>query len=121
MFKNYYRQIGLTKENSLLINETLKEKDLLFLATKLIEYLTLVILNNTINRFCKTNIIDIKSIAIEHPKTSLKLSKTIKQDKKVFQVGTDKNSNSPLYQEIAKRAKCLDEKKCKKCNNFMFP
>ena len=37
MFKNYYRQIGLTKENSLLINETSKVKDLLFLATKLIE------------------------------------------------------------------------------------
>ena len=39
-------------------------------------------------------ITDIKSVTIEHPKTSHKLSKTIRQTKKVSQVGTGKNRNS---------------------------
>ena len=44
-------------------------------------------------------IVDIKSVTKEHPKTSCKLSKTIRQTKKVFQVGSGKSSNSPLYSE----------------------
>ena len=43
------------------------------------------------------NIIRIKSSAIEHINTSLKLSKIIKQDKKFLQVvGAGKNFTTPL-------------------------
>ena len=48
------------------------------------------------------NIIDTKSITIEH-QTSCKLSKTIWQAKKVSQAcGAGKNSTSPLYNEMTK-------------------
>ena len=51
IFENYYRQTGSTKK-TFIINETSKEKDLLLLATKLVnKYLMPVILNNTINYF----------------------------------------------------------------------
>ena len=44
------------------------------------------------------NIFDMKSVTIEYLKTSRKLSKTIRQAKKVFQAGgAGKNYNSPLY------------------------
>ena len=43
------------------------------------------------------NIIDVKSVATKHPKTSYKLSKTTRQAKKVSQVrGAGKSSSSPL-------------------------
>ena len=43
------------------------------------------------------NIIDLKSATIEHPKTSHKLTKTIRQAKQVSQVpGAGKYSASPL-------------------------
>ena len=54
-------------------------------------------------RYCP-NITDIKSVTIEHQKTSHKLSKTIKQGKKFSQVvGARKSSNNPLYSETTKR------------------
>ena len=46
------------------------------------------------------NIVDIKSVIIEHPKTSDKLSKIIKGWKD--QAGAVKKSNSPLYSETKK-------------------
>ena len=45
--------------------------------------------------------IDIKSVTIEHPKTSYKLFKTRRQDKKVFQVFGAGKKSSHLY--IVKR------------------
>ena len=48
------------------------------------------------------NIVDIKAVIIEHPKTSRKLSKTIRQAGNVSQEITDKNSNSPLDSETKK-------------------
>ena len=45
------------------------------------------------------NIVDIKSVIIEHPKTSHKLTPTIRQAKKVCQVGFCKSSNSSLNRE----------------------
>ena len=36
----------------------------------------------------------IKSVIIEHPKTSHKLSKTIRQAENIFQVASGKSSNS---------------------------
>ena len=52
-----------------------------------------------------------KSVIIEHPKTSHKLSKAIRQAEEVSQVrGTGKNSDSPLYGEIKKKENFLDEK-----------
>ena len=50
------------------------------------------------------NIVDIKSVIIEHPKTSCKLSKTIRQAEKVSHVGSSKSSNSPLDSETKKVA-----------------
>ena len=47
--------------------------------------------------------ISIKLVLIEHPKTSYKLSKTIRQGKKVSQgVDATKNFDSPLYSETTK-------------------
>ena len=48
--------------------------------------------------FENPNIGDIKSVTIKHPKTSRKLSKTIRQAEKVSQVG----SNSSLYSDTKK-------------------
>ena len=46
------------------------------------------------------NIIVLKSVTIDHPKTSHKLSKTITWGKKISAVvGAGKNSNSLLYSE----------------------
>ena len=51
----------------------------------------------------KQNIIDIKSVTIEHPKTSCKLSKINRQAKKVSQLGdAGRNLTSCLYSETAK-------------------
>ena len=60
------------------------------------------------------NIIDIKSVTIEHPKTSNKLSKTIRQAEKVSQVGgAGKNCSSSVYSEPTKSETFLDEKSVK--------
>ena len=49
------------------------------------------------------SITDIKSFTIAYPKNSYKLYKTIKQTKKVSQVGgTSKNSTSTLYSKTKK-------------------
>ena len=51
---------------------------------------------------------------MEHPKTSHKLSKTIRQAEKIFQVGSVKKvSDSPLYSQT-KKAKTFSSKKKKK-------
>ena len=57
------------------------------------------IITQLLKSFENPKIVDIKSVTMEHPKTSCKLSKTIRQTKKVFQVGSGKSSNSPLYSE----------------------
>ena len=54
--------------------------------------------------FQNPKIVDIKSINTEHPKTSYKLSKTIRQAKKV-------GSNSSLYRDTEKKWKFLEWKK----------
>ena len=48
------------------------------------------------NTFENPNIVDMKSFITEHPKTSLKLSKTIRQAEKV-------GSNSSLYSNTKKK------------------
>ena len=55
------------------------------------------------------NILDIKSVIIKHPKTSHKLSKTIRQTEKVCKVG----SNSSLYSDTKKRENFLNEENVK--------
>ena len=52
--------------------------------------------------FKNPNTIDINSVIIYHLKTLHKLSKTIRQAKKVSKVGSSKGSNSPLYSETKK-------------------
>ena len=49
--------------------------------------------------FKNSNIVDTKLVIIEHPETSRKLPKTIRKAGKVFEVGSGKISNSPLYSE----------------------
>ena len=47
--------------------------------------------------------IDIKLVTLEYPKTPRKLSKTIRQDKRVLQVGgADENCTSSLYSKTTK-------------------
>ena len=49
------------------------------------------------------NIIDIESLFKEHPKTSCKLSETMRRTITVFQVsGAGKNFDNPLYSETIK-------------------
>ena len=57
------------------------------------------------------SIINIKSANTEHPKTSHKLSKTVWQGRKFYQVaGAGKSSNCPLYSETRKSGNFLDKK-----------
>ena len=106
----------------------LKKKDLLLLAHKLIEkvpdpynfkehYQSFIGNKNTksVKQFNiityqpktseSTNILDIKSIITDHPKTSHKLSKTVRQAEKV-------GYNSSLYSD-AKKWKIFKQKRCK--------
>ena len=109
-----------------------KKKDLLFLATKLVEtipdasnvkeyyksYLkkkTLAKLSKTFTHQLKTidnpNVGKVKSAIIEHPKTSHKFSKAIRQTKKFSQVGgAAKKFDSTLYIKT-KRVKIFLTKK----------
>ena len=49
-FENYYKRIGFSKDSTYYSIKSLKKKDLLFLANKLIEkHLILTVLKNTIN------------------------------------------------------------------------
>ena len=61
-----------------------------------------------------SNIVDIKLVTIQHPKTSCKLSKAIRQAEKISQVSGDgKYSDSPLYIETKKSENFLNEKNVK--------
>ena len=90
----------------------MKRRNLLLLATKLTEKIPdSRYAKNTINHlqpkiitqppktFGKPNIVDIKSVIIERPKTSHKLSKIIRKAEKVSQVG----SNTSLYSDTKRR------------------
>ena len=98
--ENYYKRIGFSKENSYYSVRHQKKKDLLFFATKSTEKNTLPLYQSFIrkkNKFSKEskimtqqpktfenpNIVDIKSVIIEHANISHKLSKTIRQSEKV--------------------------------------
>ena len=59
--------------------------------------------------FGNPNIADIKSLTIEHRKTSHTSSKTIIQAEKTFQKGSGKSPNSPLnfsYLYVSNKKKC---------------
>ena len=59
----------------------------------------------------KINIIDLKSVTTEYPKTSSKLAKTIRQAKDFSQLcGAGKNSTSSLYIETTKSEIFFDKK-----------
>ena len=100
-FENYYIRIGLFKQNSYYLIKRLKKKDLLLLANKLIEKITdprnvkehyqpfirkkntksvkqLKIITYHPKTFENPNIVDMKSIIIEHFGTSHKLCNTIR-------------------------------------------
>ena len=98
-----------------------KKKCLLLLVIKLIEKIQTKLrtkIEKKIGKSIKSNcskpktiknpkIVDIKSAIIEHPKTSGKLSKTLKQAKKI---GSGKKFESPLYRETKKSENLLNEK-----------
>ena len=57
------------------------------------------------------NAIDVASVTIEHPESSNKLSKIIRQGKKVSQVAdADKNQNSSLCGDTTKSENVLNKK-----------
>ena len=67
---------------------------------------TIKIITQQPNLIENSNVIELKSVTLEHPKTSHKLSKTIKQAKKFSEiVGACKHSTSLLYREITKHEK----------------
>ena len=97
IYENYYRQVWFPKENSHYSIKYQRKKDLLWLAIKLtvkipdatntkLNYQSYVKRKNTklverseitiTNNYSTT--IDIKSVTIEHPKASNKLSKAIR-------------------------------------------
>ena len=124
VFENYYKRIGFSKEDSYYSVKRLKRKDLLLLANKLIEKVSdLCKAKEHYESFLRKKnrksvkqpeviayrpktfgTVDIKSDVTEHPKTSRKLSKTIKKDEKI-------GSNGPLYSDTKKRANFLSEKR----------
>ena len=63
---------------------------------------------STVKSYRKPNIVDIRSVIIEHPKTSQKLSNTLKHAKTVPHVGSGKSSNSLLYNKTKKRENILN-------------
>ena len=110
-FENYYKQIGFSKESSYYSLKHLNRKGLLLLANKLIEkvpdprnakehYESFLrkkdrksvkqskIITYQPKTFENPNIVDIKSVSTEHPKTSHKLSRTIKMGEKVGSIGS---------------------------------
>ena len=65
--------------------------------------------------------IKLKSVNIEHPKTSYKLTKTIKQAEKVSEINSSgKNFNSPLYSDTTKCVNCFGKKKQNYQNDLML-
>ena len=60
------------------------------------------------------NIIDIKLVTVEHPETSCIFSKTIKQSKKVSQVGDGGKNSTSLWHSEIKKLNFFDETKTMK-------
>ena len=117
IYENYHRQIEFLKRNSYYSMTYQRKKDFLLFATKLIEktsdanntkqyyqyYLKKIklvkrskIITQEPKAFNNSNIVDIKSVTIEHSKTSYKLAKTIRLVEKVSQVGSCKNPDRSL-------------------------
>ena len=124
IYENYYRQVWFPKESNHYSIKYQRKKDLLWLAIKLtvkipdatnakLNYQFYVKRENTklvgqseitiTNNYSTT--VDIKSVTIEHPKTSHKLSKTMRQGEKKSYTGFCKSSNSPLYSKNLLNAK----------------
>ena len=56
--------------------------------------------------------IKLKSVNIEHPKTSYKITKTTKQAEKVSEINSSgKNFNSALYSDTTKCVNCFGQKR----------
>ena len=114
IYENYYRQFRFLKEKSYYSMKHQKKKDLLLLATKLIvkitdainakQYYQSYLKRNTDKTFENPNIVDKKSVTIEHPKI------IIRQVEKVFQVGSGKSCDSTLYSETKKGKNFLIKK-----------
>ena len=124
IYENYYRQVWFPKESSHYSIKYQRKIDLLWLAINLtvkipdatnakLNYQSYVKRKNTklvgqseitiTNNYSTT--VDIKSVTIEHPKTSHKLSKAIRQGEKKSYAGPCKSSNSPLYSKNLLNAK----------------
>ena len=109
IFKNHYKTIGFSKENGCYSMKSLKKKDLPLLGNKLTHkipdprnakkhYQSFIrkknirsvkqseIITYQPKTFENPNIVDIKSIITVHPKTSHKISKTVRQTEKVVSI-----------------------------------
>ena len=129
-----WKRIGFSKENSCYSIKHWEKKDLQLFETKVTEkipdirnakehYQSFIRKKNTESvkqsklitqqpkNFENTDIVDIKSVIIEHRKALHNLSKTIRQAEKVSQVDSGEISNSPLYSEI--KQKKIEQKNCK--------
>ena len=125
IFENYYKKIGFSKESNYYPMKRLKRRDLLLFVNKFIQKIPdpcnaieknksflskknrkSVKQSEIITYEPKTenpNIYDIKSAIKEHPKTSYRLSKTIKKGENVA-------SNSSLYSDTKKLDKFFNKK-----------
>ena len=114
---NYCKRIGFVKESSYYFDETFEKKDLLLLATKLIEkkanpsiryynsYLKRKsrksvkqskLITQQLKNIENPNIIDTKSSSYRTSKDFLQIIQYCKTDQKCFPIGSGKSSNSPL-------------------------
>ena len=103
IFESYYKRIGFVKESSYYSMKRLNDKE--HSQSFLIKKNTKSVKQSKINtqqpkHFENLNIFDIKSAIMEHPKTSDKLFKTIRQAEKVSKVGSGKISNSSLQNKV---------------------
>ena len=104
--KTVINKLDLLKK-AIINQRNVRKEDLFLLATKLIDKITDPSNTKKCNKFVKqSNIItqqlnaienlnnfDVESVTIEHPKTSHKLSKTIRQAEMVSPVGCEKVKN----------------------------
>ena len=121
LLENLYKHVGFSKENSYYSKKHQRKKYLQLFATKLAakisyssndkeRYQSFIrrknkksvkqwkIISQQQKYFENSIIADVKSVIIEHPKRSHKLSKTIRKTEKVSQIG----SNSSLHSDTKK-------------------
>ena len=120
IYKNFYKQVGflLLLSIATILIEKIPDPSNIKKPTKLVKRSKIIF--EQAKTLGRPNIFGIKSAIMEHPETSNKLLKTIKQAEKVSQVsasGAGKNSNSSLNSKTNKSEGFWMKKKMKKSQN----